>query len=1118
MSVTNSLSDAYKNALETYEGLNRKRKLKDEELALLKKNASIGDVLQAIKDAKVKNESGRSTATNLIHKITPAYIEKLDRFSKVIEIAIQSHPEIAALAWSGVKFVILISQDIFRTYEKICTILEKISLCVERFSHILSLYGRTNLLDSRVVTFYCDIIEFCLETTKFYARSKLRKLAASILGPLCKPFDELSQKIDAHTQEVEQAAHIEHMTMTRNIGLRVQSQGAMGGTPAAGPHQKIVFMPNILHPRFTGRVGQLEEIGQFLDNARSSGSTKRVAIYGMPGAGKTQLALRYATKNTTLYPNIFHFQATAREQLIQDYQSLCGLLGLRRAASNEPELEIEQVKGWLVNNSDWLIIFDNVLEIATVHDFIPAVSSGSIIFTMRDRNIARYLGSAGMLELLPMGDDDGIDLILNIMGQHTPCVDSGLRKLAAELNREFGGLPLALEQGTSYAMDRDWTLERYLDQLRKQKLETLKLKGTSSSDFHSSFMLTIQGITPEAIILLKIISYLDHQNLHLNLFSEAAKTKKMADFLAEKVVVINPQAEFTAYLKRLLLDPDLKELEQAIACLQTCALLRRKGAVTTLRHAEAQDIPFLETVNAVDVLVGYYDKRHRFNESLPWYERALAGREKSLGKDHPDTLTTVHSMASVFYNQGEYGKALEWYERALAGCEKSLGKDHPDTLSTVYSMASVFYNQGEYGKALEWYERALAGEEKSLGKDHPDTLSTVHSMASVFYNQGEYGKALEWYERALAGEEKSLGKDHPDTLSTVHSMASVFSRQGEYGKALEWHERALAGEEKSLGKDHPDTLSTVHSMALVFSRQGEYGKALEWYERALAGREKSLGKDHPDTLSTVHSMASVFESQGEYGKALEWYERALAGEEKSLGKDHPSTLSTVHSMASVFESQGEYGKALEWYERALAGEEKSLGKDHPSTLSTVHSMASVFESQGEYGKALEWYERALAGEEKSLGKDHPSTLSTVHSMASVFSNQGEYGKALEWYERALAGEEKSLGKDHPSTLSTVHNMASVFYNQGEYGKALEWYERALAGEEKSLGKDHPSTLSTVHNMASVFERQGEYGKALEWYERALAGREKSLGKDHPSTLSSSQSVKILRKILVPELP
>jgi tetratricopeptide (TPR) repeat protein len=70
---------------------------------------------------------------------------------------------------------------------------------------------------------------------------------------------------------------------------------------------------------------------------------------------------------------------------------------------------------------------------------------------------------------------------------------------------------------------------------------------------------------------------------------------------------------------------------------------------------------------------------------------------------------TVHNMAIVFDNQGEYGKALEWYQRALDGKEKTLGKDHPSTLQTVNNMALVFSNQGEYGKALEWYQRALDG-------------------------------------------------------------------------------------------------------------------------------------------------------------------------------------------------------------------------------------------------------------------------------------------------------------------------------------------------------------------------------------------------------------------------
>jgi tetratricopeptide (TPR) repeat protein len=82
-------------------------------------------------------------------------------------------------------------------------------------------------------------------------------------------------------------------------------------------------------------------------------------------------------------------------------------------------------------------------------------------------------------------------------------------------------------------------------------------------------------------------------------------------------------------------------------------------------------------------------------------------------------------MAIVFYNQGQYEKALEWYGRALDGKEKTLGKDHPSTLDTVHNMAGVFYNQGQYEKALEWYGRALDGYEKTLGKDHPSTLQTL---------------------------------------------------------------------------------------------------------------------------------------------------------------------------------------------------------------------------------------------------------------------------------------------------------------------------------------------------------------------------------------------------------
>ena len=66
-------------------------------------------------------------------------------------------------------------------------------------------------------------------------------------------------------------------------------------------------------------------------------------------------------------------------------------------------------------------------------------------------------------------------------------------------------------------------------------------------------------------------------------------------------------------------------------------------------------------------------------------------------------------MAMTFEKKGEYDKALEWYQRTLDGWEKTLGKDHPETLTTVYNMASVLESKGDYDKALEWNQCALDG-------------------------------------------------------------------------------------------------------------------------------------------------------------------------------------------------------------------------------------------------------------------------------------------------------------------------------------------------------------------------------------------------------------------------
>ncbi|KAF8451347.1 Tetratricopeptide repeat-domain-containing protein [Kalaharituber pfeilii] len=113
--------------------------------------------------------------------------------------------------------------------------------------------------------------------------------------------------------------------------------------------------------------------------------------------------------------------------------------------------------------------------------------------------------------------------------------------------------------------------------------------------------------------------------------------------------------------------------------------------------------------------MGQHDK------ALEYFQRALVGREKALGTEHPDTLTTVHNIGRVFKDMGQHDKALEYYQRAL------------------------------YDKALEYYQRALVGRQKVLGLDHPDTLVTINYMATLLDEIRHSDQAQKLRERTSHG-------------------------------------------------------------------------------------------------------------------------------------------------------------------------------------------------------------------------------------------------------------------------------------------------------------------------------------------------------------------------------
>ena len=77
----------------------------------------------------------------------------------------------------------------------------------------------------------------------------------------------------------------------------------------------------------------------------------------------------------------------------------------------------------------------------------------------------------------------------------------------------------------------------------------------------------------------------------------------------------------------------------------------------------------------------------------------------------------------LFQLQGKLAEATAMYERALRGRERTLGPHHKDTLDTLAGLAMALRLQGKPEEAKVLFARAYQGFKRTLGPNHPNTTS-----------------------------------------------------------------------------------------------------------------------------------------------------------------------------------------------------------------------------------------------------------------------------------------------------------------------------------------------------------------------------------------------------------
>ena len=166
-------------------------------------------------------------------------------------------------------------------------------------------------------------------------------------------------------------------------------------------------------------------------------------------------------------------------------------------------------------------------------------------------------------------------------------------------------------------------------------------------------------------------------------------------------------------------------------------LCRRFQDQVTEPLMKATESPSLNAGIALLVVGTFLLKDGKLKDAERLQSRGVSVRLEILGKEHPDTLTSMNNLALTYSNQGKLQEAADLQEKVLEARRRRLGEEHPDTLTSMDNLASTYWNQGKLQEAADLQEKVLEARRRMLGEEHPDTLTSMNNLASTYWNQGK---------------------------------------------------------------------------------------------------------------------------------------------------------------------------------------------------------------------------------------------------------------------------------------------------------------------------------------------------------------------------------------------
>ncbi|CAI6334823.1 unnamed protein product [Periconia digitata] len=632
--------------------------------------------------------------------------------------------------------------------------------------------------------------------------------------------------------------------------------------------------------RFVGRTKELEQLNSWLE-ASQVNKTQRsiVALWGLSGAGKSQLVSKFVKEQCLQHPDMEVFWVPSNS--IESFeQGIFSLLKVHTSPSSTEKHEGHHEKRKRLvstffaelrstSRPRWLLVIDALSNVQSHRDqiisHIKTLPFGSFIVTTTSKELADAYSH--QLEIKGLPEEHAMELLRMEISQ-----SFRQEKDILELAKMLKGLPLALRLATSILSRYPQPVSQYVKRWNSRELEygNLPAHTTITQALEVSFG-ELENTNPLAARLLTLFSFLDHRDMWYDLVREA-KDSDFPDWCRELAMI-------ERFRECVILLCDLSFIEAKLDGQNEC-IYEIHPAIQDFARWKATDEEGIYVRCAISMVANKVPRSSDHHvlqiaqRLQPHVDQCMIHLKQDRAGSSLD-LVELEKFGNLFRILGRYQEATSLYNMISHHLKDD--KDSESTMATIENNLGLIYHaQQRYRLALESFRESSKWMFQLQGETNDAFMSTLYNQGRslIMLSNLEAGQeclitAAQHFAKAFKDPQGSHRDEKLRSYYRVlNDLGETYLRENNLDAAERAFKEAFQGLGRLLHEMHPATFTVRLNMGRVCAKRSLFASARNIFKYVIETYTGWWGRRHPDTMRAIDELAHAYMQHGKAQRSM----------------------------------------------------------------------------------------------------------------------------------------------------------------------------------------------------------------------------------------------------------